>query len=87
MPAAQTAAQRFRAAVASSKTKPHQLERLAAKLENDDVRNPDPRGVTSLALAAAAGALETCEWLIFDEGHEEGEISRVSLLELRVGPC
>ena len=73
-----TAAQRFRAAVANSKSKVAQVERLASRLPDDDLRNPDSRGVTSLALAAAAGNVELCEWLILDEGHEEGEISRVS---------
>lgn len=63
--------------MASSKTKVSTLERQAAKLDSDDIRNPDPRGVTSLALAAAAGNVEVCEWLIFDEQHEEGQISRV----------
>lgn len=73
-----TPAQRFRTALASPKTTVRRLSREASKLEGDDIRNPDPRGVTSLAIAAAAGNLEVCEWLIFDEEHDDGEISRVS---------
>lgn len=75
---ATTPAQRFRLALTSPKATVKHLERLAARLPNDDVRACDSRGVTSLAVAAAAGNLEVCEWLLLDEGHEEGEISRVS---------
>ncbi|KAK4046048.1 Target of rapamycin complex 2 subunit avo2 [Microbotryomycetes sp. JL201] len=74
--AATTPAARFRQAVASPKATVAHLERLAARLTLDDIRNPDQRGGTSLALAAAAGNSDIVEWLLFDEAHEEGEISR-----------
>ncbi|KAK4048870.1 Target of rapamycin complex 2 subunit avo2 [Microbotryomycetes sp. JL221] len=63
-------------AVASPKATINHLERLAARLTLDDIRNPDNRGTTSLALAAAAGNTDVVEWLLFEEAHEQGEISR-----------
>lgn len=82
---------RFRQAVASPKSTIHQLERLAARLPLDDLRVPDPHGRTALALAAQANNLDVVEWLMFDEGHEEAEISRVSLArecsEIALTPC
>lgn len=70
-------AQRFRAAIATASL-PH-LIRLAGKLHAEDLRNTDPSTrQTSLVRAAATGRLDVVEWLI-DEGHEEGEISRVRL--------
>ncbi|KAM0786599.1 hypothetical protein ACM66B_002053 [Microbotryomycetes sp. NB124-2] len=74
--AALTPAARFRQAVASPKATVAHLERLAARLTLDDIRNPDQRGETSLALAAAAGNGDVVEWLLYEEAHEEGEISR-----------
>lgn len=79
---ATTPATRFRQALTTDKPLAH-LERLAQKLEDasGDLRNTDPSTrQTSLALAAQAGRRRVCEWLIFDEAHEEVEISRVRAL-------
>ncbi|SCZ87555.1 BZ3500_MvSof-1268-A1-R1_Chr2-2g05021 [Microbotryum saponariae] len=72
-----SASQRLRQALVDPKSTITHLERLANKVE--DVRNINPSTrQTSLALAARAGRLDVCDWLLFDEGHEEIEISRVS---------
>ncbi|SCV70537.1 BQ2448_1931 [Microbotryum intermedium] len=73
-----SASQRFRQALVDRKSTITHLERLANKVE--DVRNINPSTrQTSLALAARAGRLDVCDWLLFDESHEEVEISRVSI--------
>ncbi|KDE06163.1 hypothetical protein MVLG_03445 [Microbotryum lychnidis-dioicae p1A1 Lamole] len=70
-----SASQRLRQALVDPKSTITHLERLANKVE--DVRNINPSTrQTSLALAARAGRLDVCDWLLFDEGHEEIEISR-----------
>lgn len=52
------------------------LQRLAGKIPGS-LRNTDPSSrETSLALAARCGRLDVFEWLLLDEAHDEGEISR-----------
>lgn len=68
--------QRFRLALLHPSSSLAHLQRLAQKLP--DLRNTDPSSrQTSLALAVAANRYDVASWLV-DEGHEEGEISRVS---------
>lgn len=51
------------------------MQRLRYKTE---LRNTDSRRLTSLAWAALCGSEETFEWLLFDAGHDEDELSRDS---------
>lgn len=70
---------RFRQAVQSPTASLSYIQRLSLKLQ--DLRNTDPATrQTSLALAALAGRTDVCLWLI-EEGHDEEEISAVSLGE------
>lgn len=67
---------RFRQAVQSATASLSYIQRLSLKLT--DLRNTDPATrQTSLALAALAGRIDVCLWLI-EEGHDEDEISAVS---------
>ncbi len=69
---------RFRQAVQSPTASLSYIQRLSLKLS--DLRNTDPATrQTSLALAALAGRIDVCLWLI-EEGHDEDEISAVSRL-------
>lgn len=50
-----------------------------------DVRNPDPsNGLTSLSYAAIGGYEDLFEYLVFEEGHDDDELSRVSILLRRL---
>jgi hypothetical protein len=42
-----------------------------------DARNPDPSSLTSLSWAAIGGYEELFEYLVFDVGHDDDELSRV----------
>jgi len=43
-----------------------------------DIRNVDKSRMTSLSWAAAEGRLQVFEWLLWDCGHDDQELSRVS---------
>lgn len=52
------------------------LDRLQHTYE---LRNADKARITSLSWSAVEGNLEVFEWLLMDYGHDDQELSRVSL--------
>jgi len=44
-----------------------------------DLRNTDEKRLTSLAWAALSVAEDVYEWLLLDAGHDDDELSRVSV--------
>jgi hypothetical protein len=44
-----------------------------------DLRNVDRARMTSLSWAAAEARVEAFEWLLMDYGHDDQELSRVSV--------
>ena len=53
------------------------VRRLLASPSPVDARNPDGLSLTSLSYAAIGGHEELFEYLVFDIGHDDDELSRV----------